>query len=151
MCNGFGISWIALRILSLSSCLDWTRICLRKVRVILENNVSIRFSHDPCLGVCTYESIGLGCKKIWPVRKSEPARRDRVPSLLNSWSRPTWGYWSGFGSKCSAVFLMAWMPGFSLIDTVMIFLSCSFLFLEEQSHNSKLIVSNLVKQWTTWS
>ena len=40
-------------ILSISSCLDPTRICLRKERAILLKNISIMFNHDPCLGVNT--------------------------------------------------------------------------------------------------
>ena len=39
------------RILSLSSALDLTRICRRKVCVILPKSVSTRLSQEPCLGV----------------------------------------------------------------------------------------------------
>ena len=46
-------SAIPFRILSLSSSLDSTRIRFRNVREIFEKKVSMRLSHDPCLGVCT--------------------------------------------------------------------------------------------------
>ena len=45
------ISAIPNRIRSLSSTLDLTRMCLRKVCAILPKSVSTRLSHEPCLGV----------------------------------------------------------------------------------------------------
>ena len=48
------ISAIPRSIRSFSSCLDPTRICRRKVRVILPNRVSTMFSQEPCVGVNTY-------------------------------------------------------------------------------------------------
>ena len=45
------ISAIPNRILSLSSALDLTRICRRKVCAILPKSVSTRLSQEPCLGV----------------------------------------------------------------------------------------------------
>ena len=47
------ISAIPFKIHSLSSSLLDTRICRKKVRAIFENAVSIKFNHEPCLGVCT--------------------------------------------------------------------------------------------------
>ena len=45
------ISAIPNRILSLSSTLDLTRMCLRKVCAILPKSVSTKLSQEPCLGV----------------------------------------------------------------------------------------------------
>ena len=54
------ISAMPKRIRSLSSCLDWTRICRRKVCAIFPKNVSTGLSHEPCLAVCTYlKRLGL--------------------------------------------------------------------------------------------
>ena len=47
------ISAIPRKILSLSSALDLTRICLRNVCAILPKSVSTRLSQEPCLGVWT--------------------------------------------------------------------------------------------------
>ncbi len=47
------ISAIPRKILSLSSALDFTRICLKNVCAILPKSVSTKLSHEPCLGVCT--------------------------------------------------------------------------------------------------
>ena len=47
------ISAIPRKILSLSSALDFTLMCLRKVCAILPKSVSTRLSQDPCLGVWT--------------------------------------------------------------------------------------------------
>src|SRR5437870_3641216 len=47
------ISLIPSRILSRSSALDFTRICLKNVCAILPNRVSTKLSQEPCLGVCT--------------------------------------------------------------------------------------------------
>src|SRR5258708_7508591 len=45
------ISAMPRKILSLSSALDFTRICLRNVCAILPKSVSTRLSQEPCLGV----------------------------------------------------------------------------------------------------
>ena len=45
------ISAMPFKMRSLSSSLLDTRICRRKVRAIFENAVSIKFNHEPCLGV----------------------------------------------------------------------------------------------------
>ena len=47
------ISAIPRKILSLSSALDFTLMCLRKVCAIFPKSVSTRLSHEPCLGVWT--------------------------------------------------------------------------------------------------
>src|ERR1035441_5806884 len=45
------ISAMPSRILSLSSALDLTRICRKKVWAIFPKSVSTKFSQEPCLGV----------------------------------------------------------------------------------------------------
>src|ERR1017187_9728895 len=47
------ISAIPLRTRSFNSSQEATRIPRRKVRAIFPNKVSTKFSHDPCVGVCT--------------------------------------------------------------------------------------------------
>src|ERR1035438_5126593 len=47
------ISVIPLSIRSLNSSQEATRIPRRNVRAIFPNKVSTKFSHDPCVGVCT--------------------------------------------------------------------------------------------------
>src|ERR1700693_5600032 len=48
------ITAIPSRMRSFSSSFDFTRICRRKVRVILPNKVSTMLSQEPCVGVSTY-------------------------------------------------------------------------------------------------
>ncbi len=47
------IASIPLRMRSLSSALELTRMCRRKECALFPKRVSTKFSHEPCVGVCT--------------------------------------------------------------------------------------------------
>ncbi len=72
------ISAIPRRILSLSSALDCTRICLRNVCAIFPKNVSARLSQEPCLGVKpkTFLHVLNGQEKaeLYPPRRQDAGR-----------------------------------------------------------------------------
>lgn len=67
------ISAMPFSIRSLSSAQEATRICLRNVRLILENRFSTRLSQAPCLGVCTYSNrLGRVPDRFVSPEKHEP-------------------------------------------------------------------------------